>query len=54
MSVTPGILQARQRLKAARLEDHVRKAVQAAPPLTEQQLDAIALHLNRAKAVKGR
>lgn len=41
----PELQDARQRLRAARLEDHVRKAVDAFPPLTQEQLDRVAVLL---------
>lgn len=39
---SPEIQSARRDLKAARLEDHVAKAIASAPPLTDEQLDRIA------------
>lgn len=44
----PELQDARQRLKAARLKDHVRKTVAAWPPLDQSQLDAIAILLRPA------
>lgn len=41
----PELQNARQRLKAALLEDHVRKTVAAWPPLTPEQCDRIAILL---------
>ena len=38
----PDLLAARQNLKALRLEEHVRRVVSAAPPLTDEQRDRIA------------
>lgn len=38
----PELQAARQRLKALRLESHVQQAVATFPPLTPEQLDAIA------------
>lgn len=49
----PELLTARQRLKAARLEDHVRKTVESWPPLTNEQLDHVAALLRPANS-KGR
>ncbi|MDP9982940.1 hypothetical protein J2W14_002342 [Pseudarthrobacter oxydans] len=48
----PELQGARQRLKAARLEDHVRKTVAAWPPLDQSQLDAIAVLLRPVPAVE--
>lgn len=44
----PELQEARQRLRAARLEDHVRKVVAEAPPLTPEQLDRVAVLLRPA------
>lgn len=41
----PELQDARQRLKAARLEDYVRKTVAAWPPLTPEQCDRVAILL---------
>lgn len=38
----PDLVAARQRLKAARLADHVRDTLESWPPLTHEQADAIA------------
>ncbi len=38
----PEILDARRDLRAARLEEHVRKVVADWPPLTDEQLDRLA------------
>jgi hypothetical protein len=46
----PELQDARQRFKAARLEDHVRKTVAAWPPLDQSQLDAIAILLRPTPA----
>lgn len=44
----PEIIEARQRLKAARLEDHVRGVVDAWPPLTPEQLARVSALLQPA------
>lgn len=44
----PALIAARQRLKAARLEDHVRETVTTWPPLTTEQIDRIAVLLRPA------
>jgi hypothetical protein len=44
----PDLQAARRRLKAARLEDHVRKTVESWPPLDKDQLDRIAVLLRPA------
>lgn len=49
----PELQDARQRLKAALLEDHVIKAVESYPPLTPEQLDLISAALHRAKRASG-
>lgn len=41
----PELIAARQGLKAARLEDYIRRTVDAAPPLTAEQRDRLALLL---------
>ncbi|EYR63262.1 hypothetical protein N866_01820 [Actinotalea ferrariae CF5-4] len=41
----PALTSARQSLKAARLEDYIRRTVDAAPPLTPEQRDRLALLL---------
>ena len=46
----PELQDARQRLKAARLEEHVRKTVAAWPPLTSEQCDRIAILLRPASS----
>jgi hypothetical protein len=38
----PGLTDARRDLRAAELEEHVRRIVDAAPPLTAEQRDRIA------------
>jgi hypothetical protein len=38
----PDIVEARRNLKALRLEDHVKKVLADAPPLTDEQRDRIA------------
>lgn len=38
----PELVQARQNLRAARLEEHVRNALADAPPLSQAQLDRVA------------
>jgi hypothetical protein len=40
-------------LRAARLEDFIRKTVAAAPPLTPEQRDRLALLLRGAAAIGG-
>lgn len=39
---TADVTELRRRLKAERLEEHIRKVVDAAPPLTERQRDRLA------------
>lgn len=46
----PEIAAARIELKAARLAEHVQRVVDAAPPLTEHQLDRIGALLRRGGA----
>lgn len=41
----PDLIAARQSLKAARLEDYIRRAVDVAPPLTAAQRARLALLL---------
>lgn len=43
----PELIDARQSLKAARLEDHVARAIADAPPLTDEQRGRIAALLLR-------
>ena len=38
----PDLLDARRNLRAARLEDYIRRTVDAAPPLTSEQRDRLA------------
>jgi hypothetical protein len=38
----PDLIEARRNLRAARLQDHVEKALADAPPLTDQQRERIA------------
>lgn len=38
----PELIEARRNLRAARLADHIEKALADAPPLSEQQLSQIA------------
>ncbi|MFD1210981.1 hypothetical protein ACFQ36_02860 [Arthrobacter sp. GCM10027362] len=45
----PELVAARQKLKAASLEDHVRDVVENWPPLTPEQLDKIAALLRAPK-----
>lgn len=40
----------RRLLKAERLEEHIRKTVEAAPPLTAEQMDRLALLLHSGSA----
>lgn len=47
----PDLIEARRNLRAARLQDHIEKALADAPPLTEQQLERIARLLSPSKAV---
>jgi hypothetical protein len=44
----PELVTARQDLKAARLEDYIRKTVDAAPPLTDDQRARLASLLRTA------
>jgi hypothetical protein len=41
----PGAEQARQKLRSTRAEDYIRQLVEAAPPLTPEQRDRLALLL---------
>jgi hypothetical protein len=45
----PDLLDARRDLRAARLEDYIRKLVDSAPPLSPTQRDRLALLLRTAK-----
>lgn len=38
----PDLIEARRNLRAARLEEHVQKALEDAPPLTDSQRERIA------------
>ncbi|MEY4081692.1 MAG: hypothetical protein RL430_2122 [Actinomycetota bacterium] len=44
----PALVSARRDLKAARLEDHIRRVVAEAPPLTDEQRDKLAAILRGA------
>ena len=44
----PELIEARQKLKALKLEEHVAKIVAEAPPLTPEQADKIAALLRPA------
>lgn len=44
----PALVDARRDLKAARLEDHIQRIVDAAPPLTPEQRDRLASILRGA------
>jgi hypothetical protein len=46
----PDLLDARRDLRAARLEDYIRKLVDCAPPLTPDQRDRLAVLLRRGGA----
>lgn len=46
----PELLEARRNLKALRLEEHIRRVVAEAPPLTDEQRDRIATLLRRGDA----
>lgn len=48
----PEIVSARQRLKAARLEDHVRAVVEAWPPMTPEQIERVAVALRSPAAAQ--
>jgi hypothetical protein len=48
----PDLLDARRDLRAARLEEYIRRTVDAAPALTEAQRDRLALLLLRPSAVQ--
>lgn len=41
----PELIEARRNLKAGRLEDYIRRAVDAAPPLSDEQRDKLSLLL---------
>lgn len=46
----PELVSARQSLKAARLEDYIRRTVDAAPPLLPEQRDRLAVLLRGGAA----
>ncbi len=46
----PVLVDARQKLRVARAEDYIRKLVDAAPPLTEEQVRRLSVLLNGASA----
>lgn len=46
----PKLLDAKRDLRAARLEDYIRKVVDAAPPLTDEQRRRLAVLLNPGNA----
>lgn len=46
----PELAEARQNLRAAKLEDHIRKAVAEAPPLSDEQRDRIVAILRGGAA----
>jgi hypothetical protein len=48
----PELQAARQRLKALRLEDHVKQAVASFPPLTPEQLDRVSAVLHPRPAAQ--
>jgi hypothetical protein len=48
----PDLLDARRDLRAARLEEHIRRTVDAAPTLTEAQRDRLALLLHRSSVAQ--
>ena len=50
----PDLLGARRNLAAARLADYIRRTVDAAPPLTQQQRAALTLLLHSRPADKPR
>lgn len=43
----PAVVEARRDLRAAQAEEYIKKLVDAAPPLSPQQLDKLALLLRR-------
>ena len=45
----PDLIAARRNLRAARLEDYIRRTVDAAPPLLDEQRDRLAVLLRGAK-----
>ncbi|MBO1751714.1 hypothetical protein J4G33_07860 [Actinotalea sp. BY-33] len=46
----PDLVGARRNLKAARLEEYIRRTVDAAPPLTPEQRDRLAVLLRGGAA----
>jgi hypothetical protein len=46
----PEVLNARRDLRAARAEDYIRQLVEAAPPLTAEQRDRLAVLLKGSAA----
>ena len=46
----PDLVQARERLRVARFEEHVRKLVDTAPPLTDEQRARLAGLLHNGAA----
>ncbi len=46
----PEVLDAKRDLRAARAEDYISRVVDAAPPLTQQQRDRLALLLRTPSA----
>lgn len=46
----PDLAEARQNLRVARAEDYIRKLVEAAPPLSEDQKRRLSVLLNGAVA----
>ena len=46
----PELLEARQSLKAASLEEHIRRVVDEAPPLSDEKRDRLALLLRGGAA----
>lgn len=49
----PDLLDARRSLRAASLEDYIRRAVDSAPPLTPEQRDRLALLLRSGGGLDG-
>ncbi len=49
----PDLLAARRDLRAARLEDYISKTLAAAPPLTNEQREALALLLHGSTPSRG-
>lgn len=50
----PEVIETSRKLGAAKLEDHVRRLVEAAPPLTDEQVDRLtALFRPRATGARG-